>query len=73
MLMMKICVTVLQPSEPGDSTAQYVGSRSLRSLIQFVVSQASVELDTWDWRGERRNQEEMAGDEEGEVEEHQEL
>ena len=44
-------------------------------MIQFVVSQASVELDTWDWRGERRNQEEMAEDEdeEGEVEEHQEL
>ena len=66
-------MTVLQPSEPGDSTAQYVGSRSLRSLLQFVVSQASVELVTWDWRGERRNQEEMAEHEEGEVEEHQEL
>ena len=64
---------MLQPSEPGDSTAQYVGSRSLRSLIQFVVSQASVELVTWDWRGERRSQEEMAEHEEGDVEEHQEL
>ena len=64
---------MLQPSEPGDWTAQYVGSRSLRSLIQFVVSQASVELLTWDWRGEQRNAEEMAEDEEGEVEEHQEL
>ena len=64
---------MLQPSDPGDSTAQYVGSRSLRSLIQFVVSQASVELVTWDWRGERRNMEEMTEDEEGEVKEHQEL
>ena len=64
---------VLQPSDPGDSTAQYVGSRSLRSLIQFVVSQASLELLTWDWRGEPRIEEKMAEDEEGEVEEHQEL
>ena len=42
-------------------------------MIQFVVSQASVELVTWDWRGERRNMEEMTEDEEGEVKEHQEL
>ena len=64
---------VMQPSDPSDSTAQYVGSRSLRSLIQFVVSQASVELQTWDWRGEKRIREEMAEDEEGEVDEHLEL
>ena len=42
-------------------------------MIQFVVSQASVELVTWDWRGERRNEDKMDEDEEGEVHDHQEL
>ena len=42
-------------------------------MIQFVVSQASVELVTWDWRGERRNEDKMDEDGEGEVDEPKEL
>ena len=64
-------------------TTQYVGSRTLRSLIQFVTSQvktiqtkiyiqlnklkASEELKFWNWRGERVKEEDLEEDEEGEV------
>ena len=51
---------------------QYVGTRELRPLIQFVVSQASVELESWSWRGERRTSDHMSEEEEGEVAEEEE-
>ena len=51
---------------------QYVGTRELRPLIQFVVSQASVELQSWSWRGERRTSDQMTEEEEGEVAEEEE-
>ena len=57
----------MQPSDPLESTVQYVGTRELRPLIQFVVSQASVELESWSWRGERRTSDQMSEEEEGEV------
>ena len=62
----------MQPSDPLESTVQYVGTRELRPLIQFVVSQASVELESWSWRGERRTSHQMSEEEEGEVAEEEE-
>ena len=38
-----------------------------RALLQFVMSQASTELRGWDWRGRRKEVEELGEDEEGEV------
>ena len=46
---------------------QYVGTRSLRSLLQFVVSQASEELSHWNWRAERRVADTLTEEEQDEV------
>ena len=39
----------------------------MKSLIQFVVSQASTELKHWTWRAEKKIIDEMGEDEEMEV------
>ena len=58
---------MLQPSDKEEHIVQYSGARSLRPLIQFVVSQASVEVKSWNWRGERIEMGELGEDEEDEV------
>ena len=54
-----------QPADPEEHALQYVGKVSFRPLLQFVMSQASKEMRSWDWRGRKKQVEEMEEDEEG--------